>query len=68
MAPYGDDLESLAERARAGKHELLLQVPMEPFDYPSNDPGPRTLLTSLTATQNIDRLHWLMAASRAMSG
>ena len=61
LAPYGDNLESLAERAHTGKHELLLQVPMEPFDYPSNDPGPRTLLTTLTATQNIDRLHWLMA-------
>ena len=31
---------------------------MEPFDYPDNDPGPQTLLTSLTAEQNIDRLHW----------
>ncbi len=28
---------------------MLLQVPMEPFDYPDNDPGPQTLLTSLDA-------------------
>jgi polysaccharide deacetylase 2 family uncharacterized protein YibQ len=48
LAPYGTDLEKLAERARADQHELLLQVPMEPFDYPDNDPGPQTLLTSLT--------------------
>jgi hypothetical protein len=61
LAPYGADLEKLAERARAGKHEILLQAPMEPFDYPDNDPGPQTLLTSLTAEQNIDRLHWLMS-------
>lgn len=61
LAPYGDKLESLAESARAQKHELLLQVPLEPFDYPNNDPGPRTLLTTLTSTQNIDRLHSLMA-------
>ena len=32
FAPYGSDLEHLAERARAGNHELLLQAPMEPFD------------------------------------
>ena len=26
---------------------MLLQAPMEPFDYPDNDPGPQTLLTTL---------------------
>lgn len=61
LMPYGDAVGSLAERARAEKHELLLQVPMEPFDYPNNDPGPYTLLTSLEPEQNIDRLHWLMS-------
>ncbi len=60
LAPYCVDLEKLAGQARAQKHEVLLQVPMEPFEYPHNDPGPQTLLTSLSADQNIDRLHWLM--------
>ena len=61
FAPYGTDLDKLAERARAENHEVLLQAPMEPFDYPDNDPGPQTLLTSLTPEQNIDRLHWQMS-------
>ena len=47
FAPYGSDLEQLVARARGEGHEVLLQVPMEPFDYPDNDPGPQTLLTSL---------------------
>jgi len=34
---------------------------MEPFEYPDNDPGPQTLLTSLTAEQNTDRLYWSMS-------
>jgi uncharacterized protein len=68
LAPYGADLERLAERARADQHEVLLQVPMEPFDYPDNDPGPQTLLTSLTADQNIDRLHWLMSRFQGYVG
>jgi len=68
LAPYGADLEKLAERARAGKHEILLQVPMEPFDYPDNDPGPQTLLTSLTSEQNIDRLYWLMSRFQGYVG
>ncbi|HET7850099.1 MAG TPA: divergent polysaccharide deacetylase family protein [Pseudolabrys sp.] len=61
IAPYGTNLDQLAERASAEKHELLLQAPMEPFDYPDNDPGPQTLLTSSTPAQNLERLHWLMS-------
>ncbi|HEX5507792.1 MAG TPA: divergent polysaccharide deacetylase family protein [Pseudolabrys sp.] len=68
IAPYGSDLEALAARARQGNHELLLQAPMEPFDYPDNDPGPQTLLTSLTPAQNADRLHWLMSRFQGYVG
>jgi polysaccharide deacetylase 2 family uncharacterized protein YibQ len=68
LAPYGAELENLAERARAQKHEVLLQVPMEPFDYPDNDPGPQTLLTSLSSDQNVDRLHWLMSRFQGYVG
>ncbi|HWF97016.1 MAG TPA: divergent polysaccharide deacetylase family protein [Xanthobacteraceae bacterium] len=68
FAPYGADLDHLAARAREGGHEILLQVPMEPFDYPDNDPGPQTLLTSLNATQNIERLHWLMSRLQGYVG
>ncbi len=66
--PYGSDLAALAGRARAHGHEVLLQVPMEPFDYPDNDPGPQTLLTSLTPQQNIDRLYWLMSRFQGYVG
>lgn len=68
FAPYGADLDRLAARAREGGHELLLQVPMEPFDYPDNDPGPQTLLTSISADQNIERLHWLMSRLQGYVG
>ncbi len=68
FAPYGADLDHLAARAREGGHELLLQVPMEPFDYPDNDPGPQTLLTSLNAGQNVERLHWLMSRFQGYVG
>ena len=66
--PYGSDVAALAARARARGHEILLQAPMEPFDYPDNDPGPQTLLTSLTPQQNIDRLYWLMSRLRGYVG
>jgi len=58
FTPYGSEPGKLVERARAQHHEVLLQVPMEPFDYPDNDPGPQTMLTSLGPDQNLDRLYW----------
>jgi polysaccharide deacetylase 2 family uncharacterized protein YibQ len=68
FAPYGTDLERIAARARGEGHELLLQLPMEPFDYPDNDPGPQTLLMSLAPEQNTDRLHWLMSRFQGYVG
>jgi polysaccharide deacetylase 2 family uncharacterized protein YibQ len=60
FAPYGADVERDAARAREAGHETLLQLPMEPFDYPANDPGPHTLLSGLSEAENLDNLHWLM--------
>jgi polysaccharide deacetylase 2 family uncharacterized protein YibQ len=68
FAPYSINVEQLAQRARNEGHEVLLQVPMEPFDYPDNDPGPQTLLTTLDAGQNIDRLQWLMSRFQGYVG
>lgn len=68
FTPYGADPAKLVERARVQKHEVLLQVPMEPFDYPDNDPGPQTLLTSLASEQNVDRLMWHMSRFQGYVG
>jgi hypothetical protein len=68
FTPYGSDPAKLAERARAQRHEILLQIPMEPFDYPDNDPGPQTLLTSLSAEQNLDRLYWHLSRFQGYAG
>jgi uncharacterized protein len=68
FSPYGADVERQAARARGDGHEILLQVPMEPFDFPDNDPGPQTLLTTLLADQNLDRLYWLMSRFQGYVG
>jgi polysaccharide deacetylase 2 family uncharacterized protein YibQ len=68
FTPYGSDPGKLVERARAQRHEVLLQIPMEPFDYPDNDPGPQTLLTTLTPEQNLDRLFWHLSRFQGYAG
>ena len=68
FTPYGTDVEGMVTSARAAGHEVLLQTPMEPFDYPDNDPGPQTLLTTLSLDQNTDRLYWLMSRFQGYVG
>lgn len=60
FAPYGASLDRWMQKARADGHELLLQIPMEPFDYPDNDPGPQTLLVGATTEANTERLTTLL--------
>jgi polysaccharide deacetylase 2 family uncharacterized protein YibQ len=61
FAPYGNDLKSAAARAREAGHEIVLQLPMEPIDYPHVNPGPHALITSKDPAETIDDLHWLLS-------
>ncbi len=61
FAPYGNELEADAARARDAGHEIILQLPMEPIDYPKMNPGAHALVTSTSRAQNVDDLHWLLS-------
>jgi polysaccharide deacetylase 2 family uncharacterized protein YibQ len=62
FAPYGADL------AREAGHEVVLQIPMEPFDFPRDNPGPHTLLAGPGKAANIDHLIWLMSRFTGYAG
>jgi polysaccharide deacetylase 2 family uncharacterized protein YibQ len=68
FSPYGQDVGELVTAARADGHEALIQAPMEPFDYPANDPGPQTLLTGLPASANLERLRWSLGRAQGYAG
>lgn len=68
FVPYGGELPRWVARARSTGHEVLLQIPMEPFDYPDNDPGPQTLTANAPKDQNIDRLHFFLSRSQGYVG
>jgi polysaccharide deacetylase 2 family uncharacterized protein YibQ len=55
------DIDGKIVDARAGGHEILLTIPMEPENYPQNDPGPNALLTALSDADNITRLRRALA-------
>jgi polysaccharide deacetylase 2 family uncharacterized protein YibQ len=68
FSPYARDLQELIGLARADGHEVLLQIPVEPFDYPSSDPGPLVLLVNSPKGSNIDRLHRAMGEATGYMG
>jgi polysaccharide deacetylase 2 family uncharacterized protein YibQ len=59
FAPYGNSLLRWMQDARRKGHELLLQVPMEPFG--GDNPGEHTLSTAQDAATNLADLHWSMS-------
>ena len=68
FAPYGDDLQTQVNKARADGHEVLLQLPMEPVGYPANNPGPKTLLADAEKAANLESLHWHMSRFAGYTG
>jgi uncharacterized protein len=68
FSPYSDSLDHWIGLARATGHEVLLNLPMEPINFPANDPGPRALLTSLSAQQNLERLDWVLGRIQGYVG
>ncbi|MFQ5971988.1 MAG: divergent polysaccharide deacetylase family protein [Alphaproteobacteria bacterium] len=59
--PYARNLQHWIQLSRAAGHEVILNLPMEPLDYPDSDPGPQALFTALSPEENIERLHWALS-------
>jgi polysaccharide deacetylase 2 family uncharacterized protein YibQ len=60
FAPYDPTMTADVNAAHAAGHELLLQVPLEPFNYPAINPGKNTLTTDASEDENRNRLRWLL--------
>lgn len=66
--PYAEGLQAWIDMARANGHEVLLEVPMEPSDYPDNDPGPYTLLSTGSAGEITKQLNWVLSRASGYFG
>ena len=68
FVPYADNLQGWINAARAKGHEVLMELPMEPFDSDSNDTGPQTLLASGAAKDNVAKLENLLSRGTGYFG
>jgi polysaccharide deacetylase 2 family uncharacterized protein YibQ len=68
VLPYASDAAHWAGEARARGHEVLLEIPMEPFDFPDSDPGPHTLRAGADADSNAARLDWALSRFTGYAG
>ncbi len=66
--PFAGLAQQWAKKASEQGHEVIVQLPLEPSDYPVNNPGPETLLSSSSADQNTSRLRTVLARFDGYSG
>lgn len=68
VSPYAPKPGEWLALARNRGHEALLDLPMEPRDFPISDAGPYALSPREDATENQRRLHWVMERGEGYAG
>lgn len=68
FSPYAPDLAAWIDAAHAYGHETMLDLPLEPRNYPQDDPGPLGLLTALNKDENLRRLDQLLGTAEGIIG
>lgn len=68
FSPYSRKLPDWIARARAKGHEVLVELPMEPLNYPEDDPGPLALLDDRPIEDNVTRLEGILDRAEGAVG
>jgi polysaccharide deacetylase 2 family uncharacterized protein YibQ len=68
FAPQGNSIGRWMQAARRKGHEILMQAPLEPFDYPNVDPGRNTLTVAATPEENLQNLRWTLSRTTNYTG
>ena len=61
FAPQGNSLDRWMQSARRAGHEIVMQVPLEPYDFPNVNPGRNTLTVAASPSQNLHELRWALS-------
>ena len=65
---YSEGLQGWIDMARAHGHEVLLEVPMEPLDFPDNDPGAFALMADGQPPETVKKLEWVLSRATGYFG
>ena len=68
FAPPAINLRHWVTQARRAGHEVLIELPMEPYDYGRQSPHSRVMKTGLSADENRQRLAALLAQTPGYMG
>ncbi|RWL82629.1 MAG: divergent polysaccharide deacetylase family protein [Mesorhizobium sp.] len=68
FAPQGNSIGRWMQAAKQSGHEIVMQVPLEPFDYPNINPGRNTLTVSASPDENLKSLHWALSRTTNYTG
>ncbi|MEZ2333513.1 divergent polysaccharide deacetylase family protein [Mesorhizobium sp. RCC_202] len=68
FAPQGNSIGRWMQAARQSGHEIIMQVPLEPFDYPNVNPGRNTLTVAASSDENLKSLHWALSRTTNYTG
>jgi polysaccharide deacetylase 2 family uncharacterized protein YibQ len=61
FAPQGNSIGRWMQEARQKGHEIVMQVALEPFDYPNVNPGRNTLTVDGSPDENLKNLRWALS-------
>ena len=68
FAPTADNLRGWVRQARRAGHEVLIELPMEPYDYGRQRPHAQVMRTENSAEDNKARLSRMLAAAPGYIG
>ncbi len=68
FSPYTRDIATWAPAIRATGHELLLDLPLQPTNYPATDPGPNGLFLEKGPSDAEKQLQWAFSRFPAFIG
>lgn len=68
FVPYATGLQDWINQARAHGHEVMIEIPMQPANYPDNDPGPQTLMSNARPDELMTHLNWALSRATGYFG
>jgi hypothetical protein len=68
FSPYASNLDNWVKRARNNGHEVLLDLPMQPPNFPEHDAGPLALMVNQTPVDAVQHLEAILGKTTSYVG